>query len=113
VTVTVTNVGAVAGPEVAQLYLGLDGQGSALPAVKHALQGFEKTPVLEPGASTTVTFPLKAQQLTVVGSDGARRPATGAVEVAVAGHLPSDPRAALPGPNSKHVSNVVTGSFAM
>jgi hypothetical protein len=36
----------------------------------------------------------------------------GTVQVSVAGHLPSDPRAVLPA-NTKHVSNVVTGNFAM
>ena len=127
ITATVTNVGAVAGAEVAQLYLTLPpaaaaaaadsttaaagaGEGPALPAVKYALKGFDKV-MLAAGASTTVEFSLKPEQLTVVGADGARVPCTGTVGVAVAGHLPSDPRAKLPA-NTKHVSNVVTGSFA-
>lgn len=113
VTVTVTNVGGVAGAEVAQLYLGIDPAGGApnLPAVEHALQGFEKV-VLAPDASATITFPLNAEQLTVVRADGYRVPATGTVKVSVAGHLPSDPRGTDPA-NAKHASNVVTGSFNM
>lgn len=111
VSVTVTNVGTVGGAEVAQLYIGIDGTGSGLPPVKYALQGFEKV-MLAPGASSVVTFPLTAEQLTVVGSDGMRKPATGTVAVSVAGHLPSDPRAQLAA-NAKHASNVVVGSFAM
>ena len=78
---------------------------------RYALAGFEKV-VLAAGASTTVTFPLRAEQLTVVGSDGMRQPATGTVSVSVAGHLPSDPRAKLPA-NANHVSNVLSGSFGM
>jgi len=111
ITVTVTNVGKVPGAEVAQLYLGLDATGSSFPAVKHALAGFEKV-ALGPGASQSVTFPLRAEQLTVVNDKGTRIAATGTVAVAVAGHLPSDPRAALPS-NANHVSNVVEGSFDM
>jgi hypothetical protein len=78
---------------------------------RYALQGFEKV-MLAPGATATVTFPLRADQLTVVTAEGVRIPATGTVNVSVAGHLPSDPRAQHP-ENAKHVSNVVTGSFNM
>ena len=52
VSVTVTNTGAKAGAEVAQLYLTVEGSGSALPPVPYALAGFEKV-LLAPGASTT------------------------------------------------------------
>ena len=111
VSVTVENAGSVAGAEVAQLYLGLGSEGSALPAVKYALAGFEKV-MLAAGAKATVTFPLEPEQLTVVGSDGMRKPATGAVSVSVAGHLPTDPRA-TDGPDAKSASNAVAGSFSM
>ena len=53
-----------------------------------------------------------SNELTVVGSDGMRKPAAGAVSVSVAGHLPSDPRA-TDGPDAKSASNAVTGSFSM
>ena len=78
---------------------------------RYALAGFEKV-MLAAGAKATVTFPLEAEQLTVVGSDGMRKPAAGAVSVSVAGHLPSDPRA-TDGPDAKSASNAVTGSFSM
>jgi beta-glucosidase len=114
VTVTVTNTGTSAGAEVVQLYLGINPAGGApnLPFVKHALHGFEKTAVLSAGASATVTFPLRTEQLTVVDAAGRRIPAIGSVLVSVAGHLPSDPRATL-ADNAKHASNVVSGSFLM
>lgn len=57
VTATVTNSGTLAGAEVAQLYVGIPG-GSAV----RQLRGFEK-PVLEAGASATVTFPLTRRDL--------------------------------------------------
>ena len=41
-----------------------------------------------------------------------RKPSTGTVAVAVAGHLPTDPRAKLAA-YAKHVSDVAAGSFAM
>ena len=89
ITATVTNVGAVAGAEVAQLYLTLPaatataaagaGQGTTrLPPVKHALGGFTKV-MLAAGASATVEFSLKPEQLTVVGADGGRATCTGTV----------------------------------
>lgn len=112
VSVTVTNTGKKPGAEVAQLYLTLDGAGSALPPVPFALAGFEKV-LLAPGTSTKVTFDIDGpKSLTLVGADGSRRPATGSVSVSVGGHLPSDPRAKLPA-NAKHASNVVTSSFVM
>ena len=112
----------MAGAEVAQLYLTLPaatataaagaGQGTTrLPPVKHALSGFTKV-MLAAGASATVEFSLKPEQLTVVGADGGRATCTGTVGVAVAGHLPSDPRAKLSA-NSKHASNVLSGSFEL
>ena len=112
VSVTVTNIGKVAGAEVAELYFGLNNDGSALPAVKHALAGFEKI-TLEPNESKVVSFAVDAEKsLTVIGPDGMRKPATGTVTVSVGGHLPTDPRAALPA-NTKHASNIVTGTFSM
>lgn len=112
VSVTVTNTGKVAGAEVAELYLGLDPSGSALPAVEYALAGFEKV-MLAPGESQIVTFAIDAaKSLTVVGADGRRKAAVGSVAVSVGGHLPSDPRAKLAA-NAKHVSNIATGTFTM
>ncbi|KAJ9138108.1 Beta-glucosidase [Pleurostoma richardsiae] len=56
VTATVTNTGAAAGAEVAQLYVGIpDGP-------VRQLRGFEK-PVLQPGEAATVTFDLTRRDL--------------------------------------------------
>lgn len=56
VSATVTNTGNVTGAEVAQLYVGIEGG-----PIKQ-LRGFEK-PVLEPGQSSTVEFPLTRRDL--------------------------------------------------
>lgn len=56
VSATVTNTGNATGAEVAQLYVGIAGG-----PVKQ-LRGFEK-PVLEPGQSSTVEFPLTRRDL--------------------------------------------------
>ncbi|KUI55892.1 putative beta-glucosidase M [Cytospora mali] len=56
VTATVTNTGDIKGAEVAQLYVGIAG------GPVRQLRGFEK-PVLEAGASATVSFPLTRRDL--------------------------------------------------
>jgi beta-glucosidase len=61
VTVELTNTGSVAGAEVPQLYITLPDSAPAGTPPKQ-LRGFEKVQ-LEPGASTTVTFPLMRRDL--------------------------------------------------
>ncbi|EHK96514.1 putative beta-glucosidase G [Glarea lozoyensis 74030] len=61
VTVELTNTGTVAGAEVPQLYLSLPASAPAGTPPKQ-LRGFEKV-YLEPGASSTVTFPLMRRDL--------------------------------------------------
>lgn len=56
VSATVTNTGNATGAEVAQLYVGIAG------GPVRQLRGFEK-PVLEPGQSATVEFPLTRRDL--------------------------------------------------
>ncbi|KAI1342599.1 glycosyl hydrolase family 3 N terminal domain-containing protein [Xylariaceae sp. FL0016] len=56
VTATVTNTGAVAGKEVAQLYIGVPGGPAKV------LRGYEK-PLLAAGETTTVSFPLMRRDL--------------------------------------------------
>ncbi|KAI1326738.1 glycoside hydrolase superfamily [Xylariaceae sp. FL0255] len=58
VSATVTNSGSVAGAEVAQLYVGIPGDGQPV----QQLRGFEK-PVLDAGESATVNFPLTRRDL--------------------------------------------------
>jgi len=83
--VTVTNKGAVAGDEVAQLYL-------KFPAVKgaplNALRGFQRIH-LEPGASQTVHFVLKPRDLGMVTEDGNPIVAAGDYVVSIGGRQPA------------------------
>jgi beta-glucosidase len=84
VEATVTNAGATAGDEVAQLYL-------TFPAVAgaplRALRGFERVH-LEPGASQTVRFELKPRDLSMVTEAGEPIVAEGAYTVSVGGGQP-------------------------
>ncbi|WP_322974030.1 discoidin domain-containing protein [Actinacidiphila oryziradicis] len=59
VTATVTNTGSRAGADVAQLYIGDPGAAGEPP---HQLKGFQRI-TLNPGASGTVTFTVKAHDL--------------------------------------------------
>jgi beta-glucosidase len=59
VTATVTNTGSRAGADVAQLYVG-DPAGSGEPPAQ--LKGFQRVS-LQPGASTTVSFPVRLHDL--------------------------------------------------
>ncbi|CAK3784348.1 beta-glucosidase [Lecanosticta acicola] len=59
VSATIYNTGSVPAAEVAQLYLGIPNSG-----VVKALRGFEKH-WIQPGDSTTYTFPLRRRDLSV------------------------------------------------
>ena len=84
VEATVTNTGAVAGDEVAELYLAFpDVPG----APRIALRGFERVH-LEPGASTKVHFELKPRDLSMVTDIGQQIEAEGAYTVSVGGGQP-------------------------
>lgn len=61
VTVTITNSGAAAGAEVAQLYIGFPESAAAPPK---QLRGFEKL-ALEPGAEDIVAFIIKRRDLSI------------------------------------------------
>lgn len=61
---TVTNTGAVAGAEVAQLYLGIPTPQGSQTTPARQLRGFEKI-CLEPGESRRVTFELTRRDLSI------------------------------------------------
>ena len=60
VSVNVTNTGSVPGADIPQLYLGFPPSAGEPP---RQLKGFKKTPILQPGASTTVRFSLDDRDL--------------------------------------------------
>jgi beta-glucosidase len=82
VSVTVTNSGRRAGKEVVQLYVG-DLVASLSPAAK-TLKRFAKV-YLEPGQSRTVTFKLRRDDLSFIGSDNKPVVELGEFEVMIAG----------------------------
>jgi beta-glucosidase len=88
-SVTVSNVGATAGREVAQLYLKRPGAPSAL----WPLRGYQRTAVLAPGAGSTLVFGLTAHDLSTVRADGTRVILAGNYTVQIGGGNPRDPRA--------------------
>ena len=61
VTVAVKNTGTVAGDEVAQLYV--HEKNSPVPRTVKDLRGFARTGILQPGASTDVSFILREREL--------------------------------------------------
>ncbi|WP_145336026.1 glycoside hydrolase family 3 N-terminal domain-containing protein [Paenibacillus xylanexedens] len=65
VQVEVTNVGAVAGKEVVQLYI--TDVSASVTRAEIALKGFSKVH-LEPGETRTVTFPLQKEHLSLIDS---------------------------------------------
>ncbi len=74
-TVTVTNTGDVAGKSVAQLYVQTPYTEGGVEKSAIQLVGFEKTDILEPGASQTLTVPFDAAYFasydnTAVKADG-------------------------------------------
>ncbi|MBY8881287.1 glycoside hydrolase family 3 C-terminal domain-containing protein [Actinacidiphila acidipaludis] len=88
VTATVTNTGSRAGADIAQLYVT---QPAASGEPPRQLQGFSRVD-LQPGASTTVTFPLTQRSLSYYdATSGAWATSTGTYTVAVGdsdGNLP-------------------------
>jgi beta-glucosidase len=60
-SVKITNMGAVPGREVAELYISAPGKAMAKPAEE--LRGFGKTRLLKPGESEVLTFPLGQREL--------------------------------------------------
>ena len=92
---TVTNTGARAGAEVAQVYTSVpDARGSGIVRPRFTLAAVRRTPVLAPGASVFVSITLTARAASVVYNDGRRYVEAGAdgtstVAVHVGGSCPA------------------------
>jgi beta-glucosidase len=84
VTTEVSNTGARAGDEVAQLYLNFPDQ-PGVPRI--ALRGFQRVS-LKPGESRTVSFDLSPRDLSSVAPDGTRHVAVGQYRVSVGSGQP-------------------------
>ncbi len=82
---TLSNVGATAGDEVAQIYLS-DLEASA-PVPLHKLVGFQRLS-LEPGESRTLSFVLSPDMMALVDNDGRERLEPGQFRVTVGGCSP-------------------------
>lgn len=63
VTFTVTNTGSVAGAEVAQVYLGEADVPEGIMSAEIQLCGFDRTEVLQPGESQTITIQVSERSL--------------------------------------------------
>ncbi len=83
VSVDVTNTGARAGDEVAQVYL-TDLEGST-PRPLRFLAGFERTS-LQPGEKKTLSFTITPEQMSMVNAQGLWGVEAGAFSVAVGGN---------------------------
>ncbi|MGN6377226.1 MAG: glycoside hydrolase family 3 C-terminal domain-containing protein, partial [Sphingomonas sp.] len=95
VSVTIRNSGAVAGDEVAQLYLSVPGRADA---PIRSLKGYDRVH-LAPGESRTVTFQLTPRDLALADDKGAMRVTPATYQLWVGG---GQPDTGAPG---------VTGSF--
>jgi beta-glucosidase len=103
-TATITNTGSVAGADVAQLYVG-DPAASQDPP--RQLAGFQRVS-LNPGASTTVSFPLTIHDLASWSSaDNAWEAQAGTYSISV-----GDSSASLPLTGSTSLAHELTGQIA-
>ena len=87
VTATVTNTGAIASDEVAQLYLTHPAKPGAQTPL-FALKDFKRVN-LAPGGSATVTFNLTPEMLALINAQGQSVASSGPVTVWVGGSLPT------------------------
>ncbi|MFE0465214.1 glycoside hydrolase family 3 C-terminal domain-containing protein [Kitasatospora sp. NPDC058965] len=103
-TATVTNTGTVAGADVAQLYVGDPAASQDPPA---QLRGFQRV-VLNPGQSTTVSFPLTVHDLAVWSpTDNQWEARAGSYAIRV-----GDSSANLPLSGSTSLAQTLTGQVA-
>ena len=104
VTATITNTGSVAGADVAQMYVG-DPAASQDPPEQ--LKGFQRV-TLNPGQSSTVSFPLTIHDLAAWSSaDNAWEAQPGTYSISV-----GDSSASLPLTGSASLAHELTGQVA-
>nr|WP_253201183.1 glycoside hydrolase family 3 C-terminal domain-containing protein [Sphingomonas quercus] len=103
VDVVVRNIGAVAGEEVAQLYLGFPG-APGMPI--RALRGFRRV-ALAPGASARLHFELSPRDLSSVSAAGVRSVTPGTYRMSIGGGQPGE------GVASVATSFTVAGAFPL
>ena len=85
ITVDVQNTGAVTGDEVVQLYV--TDSSATVPVPIRNLAGVSRV-TLKPGEKRTVTFALKARQMSVIDNGGRRVIQPGVFSVSVGGKQP-------------------------
>ncbi|SEL98425.1 beta-glucosidase [Streptacidiphilus jiangxiensis] len=104
VTATVTNTGSVAGADVAQMYVGDPAAGQDPP---EQLRGFQRV-MLNPGQSTTVSFPLAVHDLASWSSaDNQWEAQAGTYSIKV-----GDSSASLPMSGTTSLAHTLTGQVA-
>ena len=101
VEVEVRNSGAVAGSEVAQMYLVPPASANGGLSPKLQLEGFERV-VLQAGESRKLSFTLSPRDLSEVDGDGVRSVQAGEYLLSIGGAQPRDPHA---------VTAAVSGGF--
>jgi beta-glucosidase len=108
-TVSVTNTGALAGDEVAQLYLmpPKNGNGGLSPQLQ--MEGFKRFS-LKPGETREVVFTLTPRELSQVDARGEREVQPGDYTLAVGGAQPNDPHAVT---SAQAASFRIVGSQAL
>jgi beta-glucosidase len=108
ISVDVSNIGAMTGDEVVQLYVAHSGvAGSPL----RALKGFQRVH-LDRGQKKTVTFTLSNRDLSIVDGEGKHRVVAGAVQVWVGGGQPVA-RPGLPKTAGVETEFTITGEAAL
>lgn len=87
-SVRITNIGKLAGEDVAQVYA--VNKNSGIKTSLKALKGFERLS-LKAGESKVLKFKIAAEDLTFVTPKGEVQPITGALEISVGGGQPDEP----------------------
>ena len=102
----VKNTGAMAGDEVAELYLAPPASGNGGLSPHLQLDGFQRVH-LAAGETKHLTFTLDPRQLSEVDAQGGRSVQSGSYTISIGGSQPNDPRAPEPAQTAHFV---ITGA---